>query len=219
MDRFLILQKSPLFAGLKPEEIKSVLTCLSAAEQTYQKGEYIFENGQKITSMGLVLSGSVHILRDDFWGVRNIIGEAAAGDLFGEAYACAFREKLEVEVVAAESCSVLFLNVGRVLSTCSAACEFHGRLIRNLLSVLAGKNLMLTGKIDHISKRTTREKLLSYLSAVSEQSGSSAFEIPYNRQQMADYLCVDRSAMSNELSRMQKEGLLAFHKNSFRLLF
>lgn len=219
MDNLFVLQKSPLFAGLKPDEINAVLACLTAAEQAYQKGDYIFENGQSLTSMGLVLSGSVHIFKDDFWGVRTIIGEASAGDLFGEAYACTFHERLEADVAAAENCRVLFLNVGRVLTTCGSACIFHERLIRNLLSVLAQKNLMLTGKIDHISKRSTREKLLSYLSAVSKKAGSPVFDIPYNRQQLADYLCVDRSAMSNELSKLRREGVLDFSRNSFRLLF
>lgn len=218
MEKALVLQSSPLFLEMKEEEISAVLACLSAVERTYQKGEYIFENGQRIDSIGLVLAGSVHILRDDFWGSRTIIGKAEEGDLFGEAYACSFTEKLEVDAAAAEDCRILFLDVGRVLTSCGKVCKFQGRLIKNLLSVLAQKNLMLTRKMAHTAQRTTREKLLSYLSSEAKGRGSSTFEIPFNRQQLADYLCVDRSAMSGELSKLKAEGLLDYKKNRFQFL-
>lgn len=218
MDSFSILKKSPLFAGVAEGEISSIMACLSASERDYKKGEYVFGCGENISSMGLVLNGAIHILKDDFWGTRTIIGEASEGELFGEAYACAIKELLEVDVVAAQDCKILFLDVAHILTTCSSACEFHTRMIRNLLSVLAQKNLMLTRKIDHMAKRTTREKLLSYLSAESKKAGGGVFEIPFNRQQLADYLCVDRSAMSGELGKLKEKGLIDFDRSKFRFL-
>lgn len=218
MNYFPILEKSPLFAGMAEKEISSILICLLASEQSYKMGEYVFRKEEALTSLGLVLSGSVHIFKDDFWGTRTIIGDASEGELFGEVYACAFKEPLEVDVAAAQDCKILFLDVTRILTSCGSACEFHSKMIRNLLSVLAQKNLMLTRKITHMARRTTREKLLSYLSAEAKKTESGVFEIPFNRQQLADYLCVDRSAMSGELGKMKKEGLIDFERSSFRFL-
>lgn len=217
MEHLNILKHSPLFDGISESDIPSLLTCLSAVKRRYKKGETILRYGENIHAVGLVLCGAAHIFKDDFWGARVIIGEASAGNLFGESYACYQAETLEVNVVAAENTGILLIDVKRILTTCSSSCAFHSRLIRNLLSILAEKNLMLTRKIDHMAKRTTREKLLSYLFAESLRAENAAFKIPYNRQQLADYLCVDRSAMSAELSKMKKEGLLEYDKNHFCL--
>ncbi len=217
MENCKILKKSPLFRGIEEKEISSMLSCLSAREKNFQKGVFIFRSGEKIHRIGLVLSGAVHIVKEDFWGNRTIIGEASCGNLFGEAYACAQSGTIEVSAVAAENCSILFLDIFRVMNVCTSACDFHSRLIRNLLSVLSEKNLMLTKKMEHMAKKTTREKLLSYLSDQSLKCASPSFEIPFNRQQLAEYLAVDRSAMSNELSKLQKEGYLTFQKNHFHL--
>ena len=165
----------------------------------------------------MVLSGSVHIVKEDFWGNRNIVTEIGPGQIFAESYACTPGAALGVSVVAAEAAAVMFMNVRRVLTTCSSACEFHSRLLRNLLSVLAEKNLRFNDKLTHMAQRTTRQKLLSYLSAESMRLGSPEFDITFNRQQLADYLSVDRSAMSGELSKMRDEGLLDFYKSHFRL--
>lgn len=218
MDYSMTLKKSPLFRGVEPEEIRSMLSCLNANEGTYKKGEFIFRNGDRLNTMGLVLSGSVHIIKEDFWGNRTIIGIASAGRLFGETYACVQSEPLEVGVVAAETAEILFLDARRIITVCTSACEFHTRLIQNLLSVLAEKNLMLTKKMEHMARKTTREKLLSYLSEQSLKQGSPVFEIPFNRQQLAEYLAVDRSAMSSELGKLRDEGILTFNKNKFHLL-
>lgn len=211
------LKKSPLFKGIEEDNIKSMLACLSAKKKSYKKGEIIFHNGEDINSMGMVLAGSVHIFKDDFWGNRAIIGEASAGNLFGETYACVESETIEVSVAAVEDSEILFLDVQRILKTCTNECEFHTRLIYNLLSILGEKNLMLTRKMEHMAKKTTKEKLLSYLSAESMKNGSSTFEIPFNRQQLAEYLAVDRSAMSNELCKLRDKGVLNFKKNKFQL--
>ncbi len=218
MDYSGILTKSSLFQGMDAEEIRSVLSCLNAKQQTFKKGEFIFCSGVLLEMMGMVLAGAVHIIKEDFWGNRTIIGDASPGSLFGETYACVGGRPLEVSVVAAESSNILFLDVHKIIHVCTSTCEFHPRLIHNLLSVLAEKNLSLTKKMEHMAKRTTRDKLLSYLSEQSLQQGSPSFEIPFNRQQLADYLAVDRSAMCSELGKLRDQGVLTFNKNKFCLL-
>ncbi len=217
-DYITILRKTPVFQGVAQEEAESVLHCLSARYESFKKGNFIYRTGDEITSLGIVLTGSIHIIKEDFWGNKSIISEMPAGGIFAETYACVNSHPMEVSVVAATDCTVVFLNVHKILSVCSSACSFHTRLIRNLLSALAVKNLMLTKKMEHMAKRTTRDKLLSYLSNESLNAGSSTFEIPFNRQQLADFLSVDRSAMSNELSKLRDEGIIEFNKNKFNLL-
>lgn len=140
------------------------------------------------------------------------------GGLFGEAFSFARVECLPVSVTAAEKTEVLFINCERIITVCPSACEFHNRLVRNMLKILAEKNMTLTQKIGHMGKRTTREKILSYLSEQAKKAGGESFTIPLNRQEMADYLAVDRSAMSKELGRLKEEGQISFHKNQFQLL-
>ena len=209
---------SMLFAGIHPEEKESILKCLSAVEKKYEKGDIIFLAGTEICSMGFILSGSVEISRDDFWGNRQVLGHGETGELFGEAYACMPGEVLMVNVVAAEKSRILFLDIGRILNVCTPACSHHNRLIHNLLYIMAKKNLMLTRKIDHMGQRSIREKVMAYLSFESEKQKKKTVGIPFNRQQLADYLAVDRSALSAELSRMKKDGLLDFETNIFTLL-
>lgn len=218
MKNFSQLKNCVLFSGLAEDEIESMLKCLSAAATEYPKNRMILRVGEAVNAMGVVLDGSVQILREDFWGNRNIIARAAPGQLFAESYACTPGAALGVSVMAETACTVLFLDVRRLLTSCSSACEFHARLIRNLLAVTAQKNLLLNEKISHLSQRTTREKLLSFLSAEALRQGSPSFEIAFNRQQLADYLSVDRSAMSNELCKMRDEGLLNFERSRFELI-
>lgn len=218
MNEYLdIIKMSPLFNGISENEIKSMLTCLSAKSETYKKNQFIFRLGETIAAVGMVLSGSVYITKEDFWGNRSILAKAEAGDLFGETFACVQTKSLGVSVTATEVSDILFLDVGRIMTTCTNVCEFHTKLMKNLLYVLADKNLMLTKKMEHMAQRTTREKLLSYLSDEAQKTGSAYFQIPFNRQQLADYLCVDRSAMSNELCKLRDEGILTFQKNEFQL--
>lgn len=206
-----------LFDGIKEDDRSEMLKCLNAKKKQYKKGSTVLGRGGRTSEMGMVLEGSVHMVKDDFWGNRSILGQASPGQMFGEVYACLPRQGLEVDVVAAEDTEVLFLDVGRILTVCSSACSFHTRLIRNLLTILAEKNLMLTHKMEHMAQKSTRDKVLSYLSMEAEKQGGPEFAIPFNRQQLADYLSVDRSAMSRELSRMKAEGLLDYHRNRFRL--
>ena len=168
--------------------------------------------------MGLVLSGSTLVIQEDLWGHRNILSKCNTGDFFGEPYAATPGAILNISVVAEEDCEILLLNVKRLLTSCPTVCDHHQKLIRNLVRVLANKILLFNDKITHVSKRTTREKLLSYLSAESIRQSSLSFDIPFDRQQLADFLCVERAAMSAELSKLQKEGLLVTKRNHFELL-
>ena len=213
-----VMLETPLFAGLDGEDLRALLDCVGAVRRGYRKGELLLRQGERADRLGLVLSGGVHIVKEDFWGNRTIVGLAEPGDVFAETYACLRREALEVSVLAAADTEALFLDADRAAFGCRRACAFHGRLSRNLLALLAEKNLMLTRKMGHMARRTTREKLLSYLSAQAVFRGGAEFDIPMNRQQLADYLAVDRSAMSAELGKLRAEGVLSFHKNHFRLL-
>lgn len=209
--------KSPLFAGVKESDIASMMHCLSAKERNYKKNEYIFHTGDPINQIGMVLEGIVHMMKEDVWGNVMILGEATQGDLFGEVYACAGVEYLEVSVVAKTDVKVLFLDIQKVLTVCSNGCEFHTKIIRNLLSSIASRTLAMTRKVEHMSQRSLRDKVLSYLSSESVTAGSKEFTISFNRQQLAEYLSVDRSALSAELGRMRDEGMLEFRKNQFKL--
>lgn len=212
------LCKTALFRGSSPEEVEAMLACLGAERRQYAKGEMVCRVGDVISSMGVVLRGSLLIQTDDLWGNTAVLDRVGPGQIFGEAYACALGEPLMVDVVAADGSEVLFLNVERVLNVCSNVCGHHNRLVRNLLSISAQKNLALSRKIFHTASKTIRGRLLSYLSDQAVRSGSSTFTIPFNRQQLADYLNVDRSAMSNELGKMQRDNLLRVEKNRFQLL-
>lgn len=214
---YAILHESPIFSQIAPEEISSMLDCLLAREAAYPKGTFLFHYGDTTNALGIVLRGCVHIIKEDFWGNLNLLGKCRPGDIFAESYALRPSQPLEVSILADENTTVLFLNVSRMMTVCSSACRHHNQMIQNLMSVLTEKNLQLSRKLDHITKRTTKEKLLSYLSAESVKNKSASFDIPYNRQQLADYLSVDRSAMSAELGRLKDEGVLDFHKNHFTI--
>ena len=215
---FPIVQKSMLFSGVQADEVAAMLGCLGARAAAFAKGDFILRPGERATALGLLLGGTAHIAQEDFWGNRNILSRVQPGQLFAESFACTPGAVLDIGVVADSPATVLFLEVGRVLTTCSAACGFHSRVVRNLLADMAGKNLRFHEKLTHMAQRTTRQKLLSYLSAESGRQGSAQFDIPFDRQQLADYLSVDRSAMSAELSRLRREGVLDYCRNHFTLL-
>ena len=219
MQKYLpILRSCPFFNGMRDDEILSILHCVQASTVARPRGTYILRAGDTTEVMGLVLSGSVLILQEDLWGHRNILSKCTAGDFFGEPYAATSGAVLNVNAVAEDDCELLFLNVKRLLMSCPTACGHHQKLIRNLVSVLANRLLVFNDKITHVSKRSTREKLLSYLSSESVRQASLSFDIPFDRQQLADYLCVDRAAMSVELSKLQKEGILKTKRRHFELI-
>ena len=211
------LSNTQLFYGLKEDEITSLLDCLNAEKRSYKKGEVILSEGSTTENSGIVLSGMVMISCCDIWGNNSILGNAAPGSIFAEAYACIPGQPLLVTVSAAEDTSILFMNVGRILTTCSNACPFHARLAQNLLTVCAHKNLQLSQRIQHTSSKSVRGRLMSYFSECAKHFGSNSFLVPYNRQQLADYLNVDRSALCNELSKMQKDGMIEYTRNHILL--
>ena len=218
MEQYLfILRNSPFFQGMTEEEILSVLHCVNATVLRKKKDDYILRVGDSTETMGLVLRGAVLVLQEDLWGHRNIIHRIGAGEFFAEAFAATSGSVLDVNIVADEDTEVMLLHMGRLLQTCPHACNHHNRLVRNLVSVMARRVMNLNEKITHMAKRSTREKLLSYLSAESIRQGKLSFTIPYDRQQLADYLCVERAAMSVELSKLQKEGFLKTNRNHFAL--
>lgn len=219
MEKYLpVLKKSVLFSGVKEEDIRALLSCVEAKVRRYGKGEYVLQQGEYLDDIAVLTEGSLHIQNDDYWGNRSILGRISIGEIFGEAYAFSREEPLMNDVVANEDSTVMFINAKKVISTCSSACRFHTLVVQNLFSVLSEKNKKLVQKLGHIGKRSTREKLISYLSQESKRQKSAEITIPFNRQQLADFLSVDRSAMSNELCKMRDEGLLTFRKNVFRLL-
>ena len=215
---FLYLSKTALFQGSTAEETEKILSCLGAEEKHYRKEEIICHMEDTVTSLGVVISGSVLIENDDIWGNRSILDRVGPGQIFAETYACVPGEKLMVNVTAAEDTVILFLDVGRIIRTCPNSCAYHSKLIRNLLSISAQKNLNLSQRIFNTSSKTIRGRLLSYLSDQAVLRGEQQFDIPFNRRQLADYLGVDRSAMSNELSKMQREGLIRVERNHFELM-
>jgi CRP-like cAMP-binding protein len=208
---------SPLFSGCTEDEAAEMLRCLAAVRARFGRGEFILRAGDRTESLGLLLSGSALVIQEDYWGNRNILAKLQPGDVFAEAFACSPGARLTVSVAAEADCRVLWLGVQRILTTCAAACPHHSRLIRSLLAVIAEKNLQFNEKLTHMGQRTTREKVLSYLSVQALRNNAREFDIPFNRQQLADYLSVDRSALSASLSGLRKAGVLTFRKNHFHL--
>ena len=195
-----------------------MLNCLQAKLLTFQKGDYVFREGERIDNITVLVKGKLLVQHDDFWGNRNIVNVIRVGEMFGEAYVAPESGSLLNDVIAEEDSAVIFFDFLRILTVCSTACRFHSMVIQNLFFAISEKNRKLVQKIGHMSKRSTRAKLLSYLSEEAKRQNSSHFTIPFTRQQLADFLCVDRSAMSNELCKMRDEGLLQFAKNQFILL-
>ena len=218
MKEFLpVIRSSSLFSGISETELTAMLSCLETREERFPKDTFLLRTGDTAESIGLVLSGSGLVVQEDIWGNRNILSKAGPGQTFAAAYACAPGSLLNVSVLAETPVTAMFLNVKRVLNVCPSACEHHSRIIRNLLGELAEKNLRFGEKLTHMGQRTTRAKLMSYFSAEAQRLGTYEFDIPFSRQQLADYLAVERSGLSLELGKMRSEGLLDFHKSHFIL--
>ena len=219
MEKYIkTLKNTQLFSGVGDNEISTMLNCLQSKLLTFKKGEYIFREGEHIDSITVLVEGKLLVQHDDFWGNRNIVNMIRVGEMFGESYVAPESGVLLNDVIAEENSTVIFFDVKRILTVCSTACRFHSLVVQNLFFSISEKNRTLVQKIGHMSKRSTRAKLLSYLSEEAKKNNNSQFTIPFTRQQLADFLCVDRSAMSNELCKMRDEGLLQFYKNQFMLL-
>lgn len=212
-----ILTRSALFAGVDSENAAAMLNCLGARLVTAKKGEYIFREGDRAQWVGMVAEGMVQIVRDDFYGNRTVMTAAQPGHLFGEMFACANIEFLPVSVIAVQDSRVILMDCRKILTVCSNACIFHNRIIRNLLQAVAEKNILLSQKIRYMSRHTTREKLMAYLLDQAKRSGADEFTIPFDRQSLADYLGVERSAMSAEIGKLKREGLIDTKGSLFRV--
>lgn len=215
---FYYIMRNVLFDGLTKEQVQALLPCLGAVERSYAKDEVIVPAGQPLHSLGLILEGDVRIEHVSSWGDVEILTIMEEGKTFGEAAACARDTELMVDYVAERDCRVLFLDVERILRPCEKACPSHSAVVSNLIALLARRNLELARRSFVMTSRTIRGKVLSYLSTAARAYGTRSFDIPYNREQLASYLGVDRSALSAELGRMQRAGLIRFKKNHFELL-
>ena len=219
MQKYLdIFSRCPLFEGIQPAEMPAMLGCIGAQLREYGRNEIIFSEGDPARQMGIVLRGSAQVIKEDYYGRRSIVASVQPGELFGESFACAQVEQLPVSVIAAERSEILLVDCHRITITCSSACSFHNRMILNLLHVVAEKNLIFNRKVEILSRRSTREKLMTYLMNQAKQQESARFTIPFDRQELADYLGVERSALSAEISKLRNEGILEANRSQFTLL-
>ena len=209
---------SPLFAGIRPEDMEGMLGCIGYHVREYQKGEIISFEEENINHVGVVLSGAVDMLKEDVWGNRTMLVRSYTQDIFGETFACGEDSLSVVTFAAAEVSKVMFLSFCRVMHTCTHACVFHQTLIENMVRLIARKNRELMRKVEVVSKKTLREKILAYLSIQAQSHGEKCFEIPLGRVEWAEYLCADRSALTRELAKMKDEGLIDYHRNWFQIL-
>ena len=210
------ISKTALFRGCSDEDISKMAKHLDFRTVKYGKGDMILSAGDIVTDIGLVLSGSVWIEHTDLWGNKSILGIAPAGGVFAESYACIPNEPMMVDAVANEDCEILFISVPRLFMPCPV-CGSQNRLIQNLVMISARKNLQLSKRSLHTSPKTIRGRLFSYFSQQVSAQGSSKIVIPFDRQQLADYLNVDRSALSKELGKMRNDGLIEYNKNTFKI--
>lgn len=218
MKKYLeILRGCDLFFGIDGDRLLLMLNCLGAKVIEFDRKYTIFAEGYPARHIGIMLSGSAQVVRMDYNGNRSIVAGIERGEVFAEAFACAEVDALPVSVVASDPCEVMLIDCSHILHTCSNNCGFHQQLIFNLMKGMAVKNLEAFRKIDITSKRTTREKLMAYLNQQAKKAGSSRFEIPFDRQELADYLEVDRSGLSAEISKLRSEGILASSRKQFEL--
>lgn len=219
MEKYLnIIEKMPLFFGIPREKLSNVLSSLNARVEVCEKGKTVFREGDEASLAGIVLWGSVQILEEDYYGNRNLISLLSSGQLFGEALCCTEAENYPFYIVAAEKSAILLFECKSVMSNSCCPFDYCEQFMRNLLQIISQKSLLLRHKITLLSKRTTREKIMEFLLAESKRAGNNEFNISYDRQQLADFLGVDRSAMSAEISKLRKSGTIEVHKNHFKIL-
>lgn len=215
---FSVLEGCTLFNGIAAQDVPGLLACLGASVRQFSRQQQILSEGEPARFVGVLLSGSAQVINQDIYGNRSILSKVMPGQLFGESFACAGAETLPVSVVANEDCAVMLVDCRRITTSCSNACGFHNRMIYNLLQVVAQRNLEFHQKLEITAKRTTREKLMAYLLSEAKAAGSREFTIAYDRQSLADYLGVERSAMSAELGKLQRDGVLKTNRSRFTLL-
>ena len=218
MDNAVKTVRSPLFAGIAPTDMEGMLGCIGYHVRAFQKGEIIAFEEENINHVGVVLSGAVDMIKEDVWGNRTMLLRTYPEDIFGETFACGEDSLSVVTFVASQDCRVMFLSFCRVMHTCTHACQFHQTLVENMVRLIARKNRELMRKVEVVSKKTLREKILAYLSIQAQTQGTKTFEIPLGRVEWAEYLCADRSALTRELAKMKEEGLVDYQKNTFKIL-
>ena len=218
MEKYIrVLSQSQLFSQMTDAEIKKALEFTGAKTRSYKNKETILFVGDKIKSLGIIVEGGAVISREDFWGNSSVMAKLAPSQLFGMSYALSSNGLSEVNVIAEKPTKVMYFNIERLFGATEADSAIQSKIIKNLVIELANKNIQFSSKIEHISQRKLRDKILSYLSEISQRTKSSSFTIPFSRQQLADYLCSDRSALSNELCKLRDEGVIEFWKNHFKL--
>ena len=219
MKKYLsILKKCPLFKDIDDDRLLQMLTCFGARIDFYDKKYTIFAEGSPAKYIGIVLSGSVQVIQVDYYGNRSILSVIGESDMFAEAFACAETKEIPVSIIADEPSEIMLIDSSHILHTCQNNCGFHQQLIFNLMKDLARKTLAFHQRIEITSKRTTRDKLLAYLAAQAKKKGRNDFDIELDRQELADYLEVDRSGLSAEIGKMRREGIIENYKNHFELL-
>lgn len=219
MEKFLeVLKNCPLFDGIDESDLLRMLTCLGAKTASFDKKYTVFAEGKAAKYIGIVLSGSVQVEQTDYYGNRSILSTIGESEIFAEAFACAEMESLPVSVIANEPSEIMFIECAHILHTCQNGCGFHHRLIFNLMRDLATKTILFHQKIEITSKRTTREKLMTYLMLQAKKAGRNSFDVPYDRQALADFLEVDRSGLSAEIGKLKREGIIDNHRQHFELL-
>ena len=215
---FEILKKCPLFYGIREEDLLRMLHCFGAKVKKFEKRDTVFAEGIAAREIGVMLFGEAESVSYDYCGNRSIINQINSSDLFGEAFACAETKSLPVSIETVERSEVMLIDCSHILHTCSNNCAFHQQMIYNLMKDMAKKTLLFHQRIEVTSKRTTRDKLLAYLGIMSKEKNSRSFDIPFDRQELADYLEVERSGLSAEISKLRKEGILESNKKHFKLL-
>ena len=209
---------SPLFDGVAPEDRKAMLGCIGYHIGTFRRGDVVAFEEENIRHIGIILKGCVDMVKEDLWGNKTMLVRMRRDELFGETFACGSDNLSVVTFLVSEDAEILFLPFDRVMHSCTMACVFHHRLIENMVHIIADKNRDLMRKVEVVSKRTIREKLLAYLSIQAQIQDSRYLQIPLGRVERAEYLCVDRSALTRELVKMKEDGLIDYDRNCFRLL-
>ena len=215
---YQIIGNCPLFENIKTEELKTLLSCMNSYKKNYESDEYIFFTGSEINYVGIVLSGSLEILKEDLAGSRHILDFLGPSDIFAEGIACTKKHVSPVTVRTKESSSVLFIPFEKIIKTCSNSCNFHIQLIKNMMMLLGEKNYTMNQKMELLILKGMREKLASYLLLESNKHKSLTFQIVPNRNELAEYLNVSRTSMCRELARMKDLGILDYYQHSFKIL-
>lgn len=214
---FEVLEKCPLFKGVQRDDISGILKCFEVKIKEYRKGETVFLQGDAVNFFGIVLEGSIQIIRNDYYGNRSIVTTTMPSQLFAETFAFTKASSVPLSAWASSDSTIMLINPEKIIGQCSRACSFHSRIISNLIKVMASKNLEINKKLEIVSKRTTRDKLMTYLFLTSQELGIKSFTVPFNRQELADYLEVDRSGLSAEISKLKKDGKLLCRRSEFTI--